>query len=131
MSTFLDDSLVGLALLISAGYAVSALGPRNLRRSALKALSAWLARASAVLGMCRAPLRRAAERIARAAEIKPQGACGGCDNCGNEGPANRAAGNRGPANRAAANRAPGAPAPASAQPKEITVPIGNIGRARR
>jgi hypothetical protein len=111
MSTFLDDSLVGVLLLISAGYTFSALGPRSLRRRALHALSMWLARAPAVLGMCGAPLRRAAQRMARAAETKPPGACGGCDNCG--------AGQ------------PGAGQPGNQTPKEVTVPIAHIGRARR
>jgi hypothetical protein len=101
MMTFLDDAVVGVLLLASAAYVFSALGPRNLRRRVLSELSAWLARAPAALGM-----RRAAQRIARAAETKPQGACGGCDNCGNE--------------------APGTRAPEST---EIKVPIANIGRA--
>jgi hypothetical protein len=105
MSTFLDDSLVGVLLLISAWYAFSALGPRTLRRRVLTALSAWLGRAPAALG-----LRRTAQRIASAAETKPQGACGGCDNCGAEAPGNRA--------------------PSSGTATEIKVPIANIGRAR-
>jgi hypothetical protein len=102
MITFLDDAVVGVLLLASAAYAFSALGPRNLRRRVLTALSAWLARAPAALGMCREPLRRAAQRMARAAETKPQGACGGCDNCGT---------------------------PVSGAATEIKVPIANIGRA--
>jgi hypothetical protein len=110
MNTFLDDSLVGIVLLISAGYALSALGPRNLRRRLLTALSAGLGRAPAAFG-----LRRAAQRIADAAQTKPQGACGGCDNCGTETPGTETPGNR-------------APAPGVAT--EIKVPIASIGRAR-
>jgi len=102
--------LVGMLLLISAGYAFSALGPRNLRRRVLTALSAGLRRAPAALG-----LRRAAQRVADAAQTKPQGACGGCDNCGAEAPGNRAPGNR---------------VSASGDTTEIKVPIANIGRAR-
>jgi len=116
VSTFLDDSLVGVLLLISAGYAFSALGPRSLRRRGLHALSVWLARAPAVLGLCRVPLHRVAQRLARAAETKPPGACGGCDNCG--------AGQPGA-------RQPGAGEPGSQTPKEVTVSIHHIGRARR
>ena len=110
MNTFLDDSVVGVLLLASAAYAFSALGPRNLRRRVRTALSAWLARAPAAFGM-----RRASQRIAHAAETKPQGACGGCDDCGTDAPGNRAPGNR---------------APASSAAMEIKVPIANIGRAR-
>jgi hypothetical protein len=105
LNTFLDDSLVAILLLISAGYVFSSLAPRNLRRRVLTALSAWLARAPAALG-----LRRAAQRIADAAQTKPQGACGGCDNCGAEAPGDRT--------------------PPSGTTAEIKVPIANIGRAR-
>jgi len=120
MNTFLDDTAVGVLLVASAAYVFSALGPRNLRRRVLTALSAWLGRAPAALGMCRAPLRRAAQRIAHAAETKPQGACGGCDNCGSG-----AAGTDSPGTRAPETRAP-----TSGAATEITVPIANIGRAR-
>jgi hypothetical protein len=82
MNSILDNSLVGLALLVSAGYAVSSLGPRSLRRRALSALSGALARAPAFLG-----LRRIAQRLAAASASKAQGACGGCDSCGSEAPA--------------------------------------------
>ena len=82
MNSILDYSLVGLALLVSAGYAVSSLGPRSLRRRALSASSRVMARAPAFLG-----LRQIAQRLAAASAGKAQGACGGCDNCGSEAPA--------------------------------------------
>jgi hypothetical protein len=74
---FLDNSLVGLALLVSAGYAVSSLGPKNVRRRVLAALARITARAPACLG-----LRRLANRLAAASAVNAPGACGGCDNCG-------------------------------------------------
>jgi hypothetical protein len=55
MNSVIDNSLVGLALLVSAGYALLSLGPRSLRRRLLAVLS----RATALLG-----LRRTAERLA-------------------------------------------------------------------
>jgi hypothetical protein len=111
MNSYLDDALVGALLLISAAYAISALGPRNLRRRVLAACSRGLSRAPAALG-----LRRAAQRFAHAAEAKPQGACGGCDNCANETPLS-ATPRSGAASKIAAT--------------EIQVPIASIGRARR
>jgi len=85
MNAILDNSLVGLALLVSAGYALSSLGPRSLRRRLLATLSRLMARAPGVLG-----LRRAAQWLAVAAKVKAHGACGGCDSCGSEqGPAPR------------------------------------------
>jgi hypothetical protein len=79
MSNLLDDSLVGLALLVSAGYVISSLGPRSLRHRLLAALSRLLAKAPAFLG-----LGRLAHKLAAASVIKAKGACGGCDNCGAE-----------------------------------------------
>ena len=85
MNTILDDSLVGLALLVSAGYALSSLGPRSLRGRLLATLSRLMARAPGVFG-----LQRAAQWLAVAAKVKAPGACGGCDSCGSEqGPASR------------------------------------------
>ena len=40
MNNMLDNALVGLALLVSAGYAVSSLGPKSVRR---RVLAAWRA----------------------------------------------------------------------------------------
>src|SRR5450755_656023 len=79
MNNILDDTLVGLALVVSAGYAVSSLGPRSLRRRLLGALSRLTARAPAFFG-----LRRTARWFASASDGKADGACGGCDNCGSE-----------------------------------------------
>jgi hypothetical protein len=79
MNSILDNSLVGLALLVSAGYAVSSLGPRSLRQRLLAVLSRLLARAPVFLG-----LGRMARWLAVASASKAQGACGGCDNCGSE-----------------------------------------------
>ena len=100
MNALLDDSLVGLVLLISALYALAALGPRNVRRRALAMLAALLARAPAALR-----LGAAARRLASTADAKAQGACGGCDNCGTETPAASTGG-------------------------EIKVPIAHIARSR-
>ena len=122
MNSFLDDALVGVLLLLSAGYAFSALGPRNLRRRVLNACSAGLARAPAALR-----LGRAAQRIARAANTKPPGACGGGDDCGSGAPGTRAPGNRAPGDRTPA--AGGGDTKIGAE--EIKVPIANIGRLRR
>ena len=77
MNSVIDNSLVGLALLVSAGYALLSLGPRSVRRRLLAALS----RATAFLG-----LRRTAERLGVASAGKAHGACGGCDSCGSEQP---------------------------------------------
>ena len=100
MNSVIDNSLVGLALLVSAGYALSSLGPRSLRRRLLAALSGATARAPKFLG-----LRRTAQWLAVASNGKAHGACGGCDDCGAE---------KTPANKSAA--------------AEITVPVGKIGR---
>jgi hypothetical protein len=100
MNSGIDDSLVGLALLLSAGYALFSLGPRSLRPRLLGALSRAAARAPALLG-----LRRTAQWLAAASRAKAHGACGGCDDCGAE---------KAPAKNAAA--------------AEIIVPVGKIGR---
>ena len=100
MNTVIDNSLVGLALLMSGGYALLSLGPKSLRRRLLAALSRAAARAPAVLGS-----RRTAQWLAAASKGKAQGACGGCDDCGAE---------KTPAKNSAA--------------AEISVPVGKIGR---
>jgi hypothetical protein len=71
----LDNSLVGLALLISAGYALSSLGPRTLRRRVLAAAARLLERSG---------LRRLSTRLDAASKGKAQSACGGCDGCESE-----------------------------------------------
>jgi hypothetical protein len=116
MNSFLDDALVGVLLLLSAGYVLSALGPRNRRRRVLAACSAGLARAPAALG-----LGRAAQRLARAAHARPQGACGGCDDCGSGTPASASASKIGASDGAATKIAA----------IEIKVPVTRIGRLRR
>src|SRR5258707_2207396 len=75
MTSVIDNSMVGLALLGSAGYALLSLGPRSVRRRLLAALS----RATVSLG-----LRRTAQRLAAASAGKAHSACGGCDSCGSE-----------------------------------------------
>jgi hypothetical protein len=77
MNAVLDNSLVGLALVASVGYALVALSPRNARRRGLGRLAEWLFRAPKALR-----LESAAQRLARAADAK--GSCGGCDTCGSE-----------------------------------------------
>jgi hypothetical protein len=103
MNGILDDSLVGLALLASVGYAMASLGPRSLRRRILGVLGRVAGRAPAFLG-----LGRMAKRLAAASVAKAQGACGGCDNCGSE-----------------ATPAPQAPK------AEVRVPVARIGRRVR
>ncbi len=100
MNNFLDDSLVALALLVSAGYVLASLGPRSLRHRFLRALSRLLGKAPAFLR-----LGGASEKLAAASALKAQGACGGCDNCGSE---------QTPA--------------AKSTPSEITVSVEKIGR---
>lgn len=103
MNSILDDSLVGLALLASAGYAVASLGPRSLRRRILSVLGRAAAQAPAFLG-----LGRMARRLAAASMAKAQGACGGCDSCGSE------------------------PTPASqSKSAEVRVPVARISRRAR
>lgn len=102
MGTFFENFLVGLALLVSVGYAVSSLGPRPLRNGLLAALSRLLARAPACFG-----LQAVARRLSAASRrvTGATGACGGCDNCG--------------------TAQTEAPHSASA---EVKVPVANIGR---
>ena len=100
MNGILGNSLVGLALIVSAGYALSSLGPRSLRRALLAALGRAAARAPKFLG-----LRRTAQWLSNASAGKASGACGGCESCGSE-----------PSS-----------APKSRE-AEIKVPVANIGR---
>ncbi len=79
MNSVLDDSLVGLVLLVSAGYAITSLGPRGLKSRVLAALIRCLARAPAFLG-----LRGVAQHLADTAAAQAKAACGGCGNCGSE-----------------------------------------------
>jgi len=77
MNGILDESLVGLALLLSAGYVALSLGPRIVRQWLLAGMGRLLARAPKSLG-----LRRMAARLAAASAGHARGACGGCDGCG-------------------------------------------------
>jgi hypothetical protein len=79
MNGVLDETLVALALLVSAGYAFASLGPRSFRRRMLAAAGRLLARAPAFPG-----LQRLSERLAAASADPAQGACGGCESCGSE-----------------------------------------------
>jgi hypothetical protein len=100
MNGILDDFLVGLVLIVSAGYAIFSLGPRSLRSRTFAALGHVTARAPAFLG-----LGRMARWLAAAAADKSQGACGGCDSCGSE---------KTPASTTAAS--------------EVRVPLAKIGK---
>jgi hypothetical protein len=103
MNSVLDNSLVGLALLVSGGYAVASLGPKSVRRRLLAAMARATARAPRYLG-----LRRISARL-DAASGKVQGACGGCDSCGSD---------QAPAGKSAEN----------SPPAEVSVPVAKIGR---
>jgi hypothetical protein len=98
MNAFLDEVIVGAALLASIGYAVFKLGPKGLRAAVQQWLSRLLSRAPEALN-----LGGLAQRL-EIASGKNQAACGGCDNCGTP-----------------AKSAP----PASG---EISVPVAKIGR---
>jgi hypothetical protein len=99
MNALMSNFLVGLALLVSIGYAAISLGPKSLRKGLLAASAKALDAAPAFLG-----LGRAARKLAAASDAKAHGACGGCDSCGVQQPAS----------------------PASSG--EIKVPVAKIGR---
>jgi hypothetical protein len=75
MNGIIDNALVGFALLASALYVLTSLGPRSLRYRLLAALSRWVARLPEFLR-----LRRVAQRLAAAAgrAAGPGGGCNGC-----------------------------------------------------
>jgi hypothetical protein len=100
MNPFLDYTLVALALLASAGYALASLGPKGLRVRMLRALAHLAAHAPKFL-----PLERIARRWEEAATGKASGACGGCGSCGSDS--------------SEAERAPST---------DIRVPVAKIGR---
>lgn len=79
MQHLVDLLLVGLALIASTVYALIALGPKSLRKSAAAAVADLAARAAAIPGL-RGPLQRYSLSLAK----KAQGGCGGCDNCGSD-----------------------------------------------
>ncbi len=100
MSGWLDNVLVGIALLLGFGYATYSLGPKSWR-------GRWFKGAQAVL--CRLPgaaLQRAAARF-EAKAAKTGGACGGCGDCGSTTPKG-----------------------ASAAPSEVHIPLAKIGKRR-
>jgi len=109
MNGILDDFLVGLVLMISAGYAVFSLGPRSLRSRVFAALNRLMSRAPAFPG-----LGRISGWLAASADKSP-GACGGCDNCGSE---------KTPATALDATATIATAASAS----EVRVPLAKIGR---
>jgi hypothetical protein len=86
MNGFLDDFLVGLVLVAGFGYAAYSLGPKKLRARMALGLAGVFARAPGLLG-----LRGLARRLEAAGNAKAGGACGGCDTCGSEQPAQKAA----------------------------------------
>jgi hypothetical protein len=101
MNKVLDNGLVALALLASAVYALSSLGPKGLRRRIWTSLAQLAARAPA-----RLRLGVLVRRLNAAAE-KASAACGGCGTCGSAG-----------------SDAEQKPAP------EVRVPFTRIGRRR-
>jgi hypothetical protein len=103
MNSLLDNSLVGLALLASAGYAVASLGPKSVRRRLLSAIARATARAPRFLG-----LRTMSQRL-EASAGKAQKACGGCDSCGSD-------------------QSPAAKATQNSPAVEVSVPVAKIGR---
>lgn len=108
MNHWLDQLLVGLLLAASAGYALMTLGPKTLRKRILAGMSRLAATAPRVFG-----LSRWAQRLQAAAAAKPKGACGGCEDCGT-----------GTGTGIGAGTASGA----QSTPREISVPVGKIGR---
>jgi hypothetical protein len=106
MNHWLDQSLVGLLLAASAGYALMTLGPKTLRKRILAGLSRLAARAPRMFG-----LSQWAQRLQAAAAAKPKGACGGCEDCGT-----------------GAGTGAGSASGAQSTPAEIKIPLSKIGR---
>jgi hypothetical protein len=112
MNKMLDNGLVALVLIASAGYALASLGPK----AQLRRLWTALARLAAS-----APPRLHLGGIARRLEgaaAKSAGGCGGCENCEPE-PASGAKPSS-PERRAADSRA-----------SEVRVPLEKIGKRGR
>lgn len=86
MTHWLDEALVGASLLASALYAAVSLGPRGVRRRLLSLAGTGLGRMPRWFG-----LRALAERCTAAA-VQAPGACGGCNSCAGEEPAQGRAG---------------------------------------
>lgn len=104
MNRILDDTLVVLALLASAGYALASLGPKGLRTRMVRGLAGIAGRAPAFLRLG-AVARRLEARLAGNSS-----ACGGCGSCGSEEPI--------------ANQ------PSASEPRatEVRVPVAKVGR---
>jgi hypothetical protein len=100
MNKVIDNSLVGLVLLASAVYAVSALGPKGLRKRMWGTLARLAALAPRFMR-----LDHIAQRLDKAAAGNTSGACGGCGSCGSEQPDK--------------DKAP---------PSEVRVPVAKIAR---
>jgi hypothetical protein len=110
MNHWLDQSLVGLLLAASAGYALMTLGPKTLRVRILAGLSRLAASAPRMFG-----LSRWAQRLQAAAAAKPKGACGGCEDCAAGADTSTGTGT-------------GTASGAQSTPSEIHIPVGKIGR---
>ncbi len=117
MNGLLDGILVGSALLASAVYALTALGPRAWRARGLAALAQGTSRLPGFLGGGAFAQRLRATAAAAAAA---RSACGGCANCATE-----------------TDSKPGAPAaspavsPGKAPAGEVRIAVNQIGRSRR
>ncbi|HEX3848056.1 MAG TPA: DUF6587 family protein [Steroidobacteraceae bacterium] len=113
MSEWLDKLVVCLALIVSAGYAAVALGPKPFRRQVALTLLGAAPRTPRVLG-----LRRLVARLGAAVAAKVPGGCGGCDGCGENAGATSQSG------------ASDSPARGEAAAAEIVVPLDKISRRR-
>jgi hypothetical protein len=103
MNRILDSSLVGLALLASAGYVLATLGPKGPRSRFYATLARLVARAPEALRL---------KSLARRLEARANSASGGCGGCGS----------------CSSEPALTDSAPASASAPEIRVSVENIGK---
>jgi hypothetical protein len=100
MNHWMDQTLVGIVLAASAGYAILSLGPLTWRRRILAALSRAAANAPPMLR-----LSTWSQKLGAAAAVKAKGGCGGCEDCGT-----------------------GAGSTQQSAAAEIKIPVGKIGR---
>lgn len=105
MNRILDDTLVGFALVASAGYALASLGPKGLRTRMFRGLAGLAGRAPAFLR-----LAAVARRLDARAAGNSSAACGGCERCGSDEPI---------ANPPSANEH---------RASEVRVPVAKVGR---
>jgi hypothetical protein len=115
MSEWLDKLAVCLVLIVSAGYAAIALGPKALRRQVALALLGAVPGTPRVLG-----LRRLVARLGAVVAAKVPGGCGGCGGCGEDA----GAASQSPSTSGARGESAGGTA-------EILVPLREIPRRRR